>query len=199
MNILKLIYRNGYFYDTQTNTRICIKEGAEIAIVADPAAFEAYTPIGTQKKVRLKEEQEDVIKQEKGVSHYDIVFERGTKLYFDIPVDKEEARLLTPTFEVELLEDLFVYLKHTWKFQEFRLWTCACVVTKMQNRSEADVPFEKVYGFSLNELYKNTYIHYFGNKGNPAVNAADRFYTEKRISLRSFFPDISEEPEESAG
>ena len=39
--------------------------------------------------------------------------------------------------------------------------------------------FEEVRGRSLNEVYKNTFVHYFGNNGSSSCNAIDRFYENK--------------------
>lgn len=70
-------------------------------------------------------------------------------------------------FEVELLEDLYMFIKDDWKIQEGKLYSCACIVRKTMTNSIAF--FEKVYAQSLNEVYKNTYVHYFGNEGNPGL------------------------------
>ena len=59
-----------------------------------------------------------------------------------------------------------------------KLYSCACVVKT--NISGKINYFEEVHATSLNHLYKSTYVHYFGNFGNPACNALDRFYEDHK-------------------
>ena len=96
-------------------------------------------------------------------------------MYFSIP-RFVGPKNVTHEFKVELLEDLYLHLKSNWKLQEEKLYDCACVVR--ENISKTLDFFEEVYAESLNEVYKYTYVHYFGNEGNPACNAIDRFYDE---------------------
>ena len=58
--------------------------------------------------------------------------------------------------------------------------------------------FEEIFCKSLNQIYKNTFVHYFGNEGNPSCNAIDRFYEdaakgEKVINRYRIIEDKKEE------
>jgi hypothetical protein len=83
---------------------------------------------------------------------------------------------------VELLEDLYLFIskKKDDENNEGKLYSCACVVR--ENTNNKIKFFEEIHATSLNELYKSTYVHYFGNFGNPACNALDRFYEKENDS-----------------
>lgn len=98
-----------------------------------------------------------------------MIFDRNTSLFFEIKIKQKQY-----IFEVKLLEELYAFKKKEWKNKTLRLYDCYCKV--VNSTGEQIDYFEPIYGKSLNELYKNTYIHFFGNEGNPAVNALDRFY-----------------------
>ncbi|MFM2224286.1 MAG: hypothetical protein RJA07_488 [Bacteroidota bacterium] len=122
------------------------------------------------------------IQSDKSISNHKQIKQRGAFLYFYIDHNKVRHE-----FEVELLEDLYMFLKSEWKNQEGKLYDCACVVRGVTTNSI--VFFEEVNAKSLNEVYKKTYVHYFSNEGNPACNAIDRFYEKPnqiKLSLREF-------------
>lgn len=182
-----LIYKNGHFYDSKSGKRIGIKDNAEVCIVAADKDFISFSPAGKY-PLGIKEDsvKENEIKSDKTISQSKRIRKRGELLYFYINHSKDglEAH---HEFEVELLEDLYMYLKNDWKIQEGKLYDCACVIRKTLTHSIEY--FEKVYAQSLNEVYKNTYVHYFGNEGNPACNAIDRFYEKPgahNLSLRRY-------------
>ncbi|GAB3026610.1 hypothetical protein [Spirosoma pulveris] len=168
-----VVYRNGHFYEKSTGERFSIKTGSEIVVVADSSAFGDCTPAGN---FDLKPRSEEEIITKMVSDDIAIMFQkllpRGSKLYFYISSMGEHPRKLR--FEVELLEDLFACLKPCWKQQEGRLVDCFCK-TSRELDNQIDF-FEEVFGKSLNEVYKNTFVHFLGNNGNPACNALDRFY-----------------------
>lgn len=182
-----LIYKNGHFYDTLNGTRIGFKDDAKISIKAASSDLISFLPCGTY-PLQIKERKvlEASLKSDKTISKYTLVKKRGELLYFYVNHRKEGAEI-HHEFEVELLEDLYMFIKGKWKIQEGRLYDCACVVRKILTNS-IDF-FEVVYAESLNEVYKNTFVHYFGNEGNPACNAIDRFYEApgcEKLALRKY-------------
>ena len=179
-------YKNGHFYDKETGQRFELAEGSELAITTYDN-FKATTRGVGEVPDTLKSQQEiaielKVAKDSKEIRDYQKIYSEGTILYVWMSInkdvkkpngttDKENQKYL---FKVILDEDLYVYIKSNWK--EGRLWDCACrIIEEPTNRLSF---FEVVYGKSLNEVYKNTFVHYFGNNGNPACNAIDRFLVQ---------------------
>lgn len=173
-----LIYKNGHFYDTVTKERLEIKEGAEFSITCSGNDdFFAASPAGNYMVVGLNgAELLKQLKSDINISSYSKRYDKAEKLYFSITriIQKE---VIIHEFEAELLEDLYFFHKKSWKNDDYRLYDCACKLNA--NTSKTIDFFEPVYAKSLNELYKNTFVHYFGNKGNPACNALDRFYEKE--------------------
>ena len=183
MESKNLIFKNGHFYDVQSMKRIKIKDGAEVCIVASSNSFEIANPAGTiLEEPKSSAALLNEIKSDKEISSYSPIKKKGELLYFYIDHD-----FIQHEFQVELLEDLYLFTKSKWKKQDARLYDCACVVRKNFNHSISF--FEEVSAKSLNEVYKNTFVHYFGNEGNPACNAIDRFYQQPhnaKTNLRIF-------------
>lgn len=176
MESKKLLYQNGHFYDIITKTRVELKDKAEICIMADSSMFIPVVPAGNPNvKVLTQKEKEEKIISEKNLSRYKKIYSCGDFLYFSIP-RKTKNSVTIHEFKVELLEDLYLYLKKSSKSQEEKLFDCTCSV-KETTTGTIDF-FEEVKAKSLNEAYKSTFVHYFGNKGNPACNALDRFYSK---------------------
>jgi hypothetical protein len=184
-----LTYKNGHFYDKITKERLEIKEGIDFSITcagnddffkAKPAGKYPLEPLAAKE---LKAQ----IDSDSNISKYKRVYERGKRLYFEI-ARLESENPVNHVFEIELLEELYLYYNNSWKLKEYRLYDCCCQL--IGNPSETLDFFEWVYGKSLNELFKNTFVHYFGNKGNPASNALDRFYEinnkGKQVYVSSF-------------
>jgi len=168
-----IVYKNGHFYEKSTGKRFSIINGSEIVIVADNSVFGDCEPAGNSHIIPRSEEEiiSQITENETDV-RFQKLLPKGTKIYFYISSTIENHRKLR--FEVELLEDLFASLKSSWKKQEGRLSDCFCkTICELDGQIEN---FEEVYGKSLNEVYKNTFVHFLGNNGNPACNALDRFY-----------------------
>lgn len=170
-----LVYKNGHFYDRTTGDRLEIKDGIEFSItckeegdffIAPPAGNPTLKPLSSVGVLREIESDREIAKHKK-------LFDAGKHLFFSISRIVDD-NVFSHIFEVELVEDLYLIFKTGWKLQEYRLYDCACKL--VGNPSGLIEFFEPVYGKSLNELYKNTFVHYFGNMGNPASNALDRFY-----------------------
>lgn len=166
----KLIYVNGHFYDSETKQRITIMDDTEVIIPNEKNTSKAEK-VGGHHDIRDSKKQEAKIKNDFNVIKYKKVLEVGAKLYFWINLSN-----INHVFEVELLEDLYFYLKKDGKKNDSRLYDCACVVR--QNTSKTIKMFEEIFGKSLNQVYKNTYVHFFGNHGAPSCNAIDRFYED---------------------
>lgn len=166
----KLTYCNGHFYDDETQKRVDLKENIQVTVISETDNFIPVKPAGNKPKHIFDSEKKYAkIKSDKKVKHCRKAFDAGQILFFYIPI--RDA-----WFQAELLEDLYFYLNRTNKNNEGKLYSCACTVTQNTN---GKIPyFEQIYAKSLNELYKSTYVHYFGNFGNPACNALDRFFID---------------------
>jgi hypothetical protein len=168
MESKNLIYINGHFYEKQSGLRLELREGAEICIVATDKDFIKADPAGTWPlEVMSNEEKEFELENDAEIVAYKKILNKGSFLYFHIPRTKK----LKHGFKIELLEDLYMFRKKNE--EEGDLYGCWCVVK--ENVSNSLSYFENIYARSLNELYKNTFVHFFGNKGNPACNAIKRF------------------------
>lgn len=174
-----LTFVNGHFYDKKTGKRLKIKNDTDISIATSEGNLLDGDQIGElPEKILAAPEKEFSVKSDPDVKLYKKVFDNGKKLYFYIKRSiPDTKRKLLHEFEVELLEDLYFYTPSDAKKDKGKLFDCACVVRN--NVSQSIKMFEEVNGKSLNEVYKNTYVHYFGNIGNPACNAINRFYEEK--------------------
>ncbi|HWY12418.1 MAG TPA: hypothetical protein VN026_13880 [Bacteroidia bacterium] len=177
----ELKYINGHFYDDKTKNRIELKDNIKITVATDEKNFILLEPAGNKPKQILDAKaKKQEVESDKKVKHYKKVFGAGKALYFHIP--KEDV-----WFKAELLEDLYIFLNKKSKKDEGKLYSCACVVTA--NINNKILFFEEIYGTSLNELYKSTYVHYYGNFGNPACNALDRFledYHDENSNLMKY-------------
>lgn len=171
MDSKDLIYKYGHFYDKNTGQRLELSEGANIQIVALANDFIPATEVGKWPDVLLNPAMKEAeVRSEEGFKDLKKLSVQGTFLYFSIPPKEERGD--TYEFKVKLLEDLYVYLKNDWK--KDKLFDCACTVVAVVSNNIAY--FEEIKAKSLNEAYKTTYVHFFGNAGNPACNALDRFY-----------------------
>jgi hypothetical protein len=174
MESKNLIFKNGHFYDSRTKERIGLADGADICIVALSGCFTSVSPVGTYPLKILNQRQKELeIYNESDLARCKKIYDMGAFLYFSISRSTNK-KTVTHEFKVELLEDLYLYLKKTWKQQEEKLYDCACVVR--ENISRTIDFFEEINAGSLNEAFKYTFVHYFGNDGNPACNALERFF-----------------------
>lgn len=184
MESKNLIYINGHFYEKQSGLRLELEEGAEICVIATDNGFIKANPAGTWPlEVINSEEKEFELKSDAEIVSYKKIFDKGSFLYFYI--SRTKPGKVKHGFKVELLEDLYMY--RTKNAEEGDLYRCACVVK--ENFSKSLNYFENIYARSLNELYKNTFVHIFNNIGNPACNAIDKFYEnpqDKSSSLRKY-------------
>ncbi|SEW46847.1 hypothetical protein SAMN05428988_6557 [Chitinophaga sp. YR573] len=174
MESKNLVFKNGHFYDRETKSRIELKDGAVFCIVATTSDFISPLPAGTPFVEELDSKKKEAqVKKDSDLGKYKKVYNKGDFLYFSIQRQVDEKKIIHE-FEVELQEDLYFHFKTKWKVPEDKLFDCACIVRR--NISNTIEFFEEIHGGSLNEVYKSTFVHFFGNEGNPACNAMDRFY-----------------------
>lgn len=172
METKNLIYFNGHFYNNQNGQRIELQEGAEIVIVAGNKRITEASPAGRWPiMTNDTKEKEAEVANDVSVALSKKILTEGSYLYFNISRGRKKIE-----FKVELLEDLYMVKKKNRKKADPVLYDCTCVVK--ENVGGKIKFFEEVFAKSLNELYKNTFVHFFGNKGNPACNAIDTFYEE---------------------
>ncbi|WP_158085413.1 hypothetical protein [Niastella vici] len=186
-----LIYKNGHFYDNPNGQRIELQEGAQIRIEAEENCFIEAQPAGTWPVEQKDSKQKSTeIANDSKIEKSEKILSRGSFLYFKIPHSNKKYE-----FKVELLEDLYMVKKKNRKKSDSVLYDCTCV-TKEEITNNLEF-FEEVFAKSLNELHKNTFVHFFGNDGNPACNAIDRFYEkpgEEGLSLRRYRKRNNSEP-----
>jgi hypothetical protein len=186
MKLTGIIYKHGHFYDPATRQRIIIRNGAVLTIDVKQDDVLPFEPVGKQNRSgkELKEkyalfglldkcakEGKDFINL--GDTRYNKIFNKGKHVYFALK-RRKGSRIITHEFKVELLDDLYFYLKKGK--EEERLLDCDCVVR--ENTSKTLDFFEEIHGKSLSQVFKNTYVHFFENKGAPSGNAIARFYEE---------------------
>jgi hypothetical protein len=185
MHSKNLTYKNGHFYEN--GKRIEIKEGAKVCVVANESDFiELPEDLFYKPEKKTSKELKHEIENDNDITEPKKIKDVKATLFFSISRIEEKGRV-THEFEVELLEDLYFFKRKSWKKPEFRLYDCACVVK--QNTSKSLSYFEEIHAKSLNEAYKKTFVHYFGNKGNAACNAIDRFYEKEacpKLNLKKY-------------
>jgi hypothetical protein len=190
METKSLIYINGHFYE-QDGKRIELQEGSEIRVETVKKGFIETQPAGRW-PIMIKDSNEKAIEvtNDALVAISKKILGEGSFLYFNIPRGKKEYE-----FKVELFEDLYMVKKKNRKNVKPVLYDCTCIVK--ENTSHNIKFFEEIFAKSLNELYKNTYVHFWGNEGNPACNAIDRFYEKpgmEDLSLMRYRNLFSSEP-----
>lgn len=165
MKSINLIYKNGHFYNADSKKRILFKDGEEFCIVSKKTDFgEAPSAGRVPKKILSSEELLNLLKK-KGITDFHKICKKNDILLFSIHTDK------TYTFKVLLFEDLYLY-RHE-KGSDYKLFDCQ--VKTIENVEDYIDFFEPVYGKSLSDVRKCTYVHYFGNNGNPSANALTDF------------------------
>jgi hypothetical protein len=170
MKSIDVIFKQGQMYEKDSDRLISLHNNSEaVLIVSDlkSVVFETkqsnhLVPLDSRAKAQLVKSQSD--------SYLKIV-NKGSLLYSHIPVQKT-SRLMT----VELLEDLYLYHKESWKSTEATIFSCLCQVVHVEG-AELD---GAIKASSLNELYKEAYLHFNLNKGNAARNAFDAFHLDPK-------------------
>ena len=202
-----IIYQYGHFYEKFTGKRIEVKYGSLLVVAANEDSF--FTPKEAgQKQDRVKSQDElmselTLLKKSNEISEFTKICQCGEVLYFYIsssPSNVDPKFRQKYVFKVKLREDLYIILKSKWKNQEGKLYDCSCV-TIANIDCKLDL-FEEVYAKSLNELYKCTYIHYFGNEGSPSCNALDRFHNEPKLhestTVRQIYESVKKQKSEGS-
>lgn len=185
MKSRNIIYKYGHFYDLEQNKRIVINDGAEICVVGSSDAFSDVKPVGHKVDRPLKSsELKERIEQDKKIIDSKKLFDAGKELYFSISVKGHHR------FKAVMLEDLYIVRKKS--DEQHIMHNCACMVVENINKSIEPFAFEYIYARSLNELFKNTYIHYFGNTGNPARNVFVTFYEDPKNEKGSLLENYRE-------
>ncbi len=182
MKKIEAIYKFGNLYDKQTRKRILIEDGTDVSIVVDENRLLTEDPnlkpadlLDSEKK---KNEIEAFI-EKTGTAiervNYWKIYGAGQLLFFDITAGvkrKDTTESIKCRFQIELLEDLYIYNKKS-KPEDARFFKCQCIV---KNCSANFTFFEPLYAKSLNDAYTKTYELYFAMFGSPTCNAFDRFY-----------------------
>jgi hypothetical protein len=170
-------YFNGHFYEKGTGRRLIPKPESEYAIVAQPFDFLERDLFNTPPAhIRSPQEMEQAILAERSLEKYAHLQPTGTKIYFRFGLSKTDRKneRRQYEFQVELLEDLFLYRKTTMK-REASCYDCACV---MNRELSQELPFqaEEVFGKSLNDIFQKVSQLYFAGKRSSSINVFNEFY-----------------------
>ena len=178
MKNINAIFKNGNLYDKITRKRIHLKDGVEIVIVGNKKNFLEKDPLNIDIDILEEQEKKTQLLKIQGLLEYKKILEKGNKLFFNIKLTRKDIKKkIKSQFEVELLEDLYVYRKSSWPKDKNQLFDCAC---KLIGNPSNDIDFfEVIEGFSLNNIYEMTFITYFAKHGSATVNSFKRFYTDK--------------------
>lgn len=173
MSTLRILrYQHGHLYDPFTGKRVNLANGTVYTMLTDnTAGFVAAPPVGKAfdpgRDVLTTAAQKVALT---GKAHW-LLLERSTKLYFEVHAPGST----NVRFEVELFEDLFLVAPNLNDSPAAgSLNDCRCIARPLSTGFP-----DPVYGSSLNDVRKSTYVHYFHNLGNPAGSAF------KKMSLPS--------------
>jgi len=171
-----LRYQHGHFYDPFTGERLSLTENTVYTLLTDNAAgFVVAPPVGKPFDPSRDPLPKAAQKLElTGKAHWELL-PRGTKLYFEVHAPgKPDER-----FEVELYEDLFLVAPNLNDTPlDASLHDCRCIARPLSG----SLP-DPVFGSSLNDVLKSTYVHYFHNLGNPAGNVFKKVKLQGGTSL----------------
>ena len=183
METREIKYINGHLYDIKTKKRIELVTGNNYVIVGN----EFLNPKSEEKlfyrdtKTIIKQLLD--LKSMGDIDNFGRLAKKGESLSFYI---NPKGMSVEHHFRVELFEDLYYKTSKKFKSKEFVMFNCCCMV--VENTTNSLDMFEEITANSISELYKKTYVHYFGNVGNPSANALDRFYIgDTKINLRELY------------
>ncbi len=178
MKTIDVVFRNGHFYDKLTDSLVTLYNEREAVLVVshaddlilETAEKEVLIPLASKEKLQVVKGKCDVYRK---------IFSQGESLFVDVRNGNKKVQV-----EVELCEDLYLYKQRKWKVADEVLFECICKVKLVDGR-----PLKKIIlGASLNDLYKQMYVHFNLNDGNPASNAITAYYinrADKRKNIDS--------------
>lgn len=182
-----LRYQHGHFYDPFTGERLSLTDNTVYTLLTDNAGgFVAAPPVG--KPFDPGRDALPTAAQElelAGKAHWPLL-PRGTKLYFEVhaPGSPDER------FEVELYEDLFLVAPNLNNTPlDASLHDCRCIARPLSG----GLP-DQVFGSSLNDVRKSTYVHYFHNLGNPAGNVFKKMKLHNNTTLYQLRERLAQSP-----
>lgn len=170
----ELTYWRGRLYDAQTGRRVEFAPGTPVLVVVRPGRV--LPPPPAAPPLRRREAQEAELRRT--CRFFEHVAARGTELQVKIPGSRElgEAPLL---LRVRLLEDLYFYDRpDRSRAHGSEFFACQCEVIGDHSGQMPDYAYP--HGLSLNDLYKNAYLAFRQDGGNPSCNAAEEFLWEDR-------------------
>lgn len=177
MSSLRILrYQHGHLYDPFAGERVELVEGTVYTLLTDNAlGFVAAPPVGkafdpSRDALPITAQQVELADK----AHWHLL-PRGTKLYFEVHAPGSP----NIRFEVELYEDLFLVAPNLGDSPlEGSLHDCRCIARPLSS----GLP-DPVFGSSLNDVRKSTYVHYFHNLGNPAGNVFKKMKLPDGASL----------------
>jgi hypothetical protein len=165
-----LIYWHGRFYDPETARRVAFKPNTPVVVLASSGTELPSAP--TLPAPRSPEAQLQSLETELNARHHYQIAPRGTELEVAIPAGKVLPQ--PPILRVRLLEDLYFFNKAGQKTEHNADFApCRCEV--IADLTGQLPPFVIIEGLSLNDLYKNAYVAFREDDGNPACDAATKF------------------------
>ena len=176
MKGIEVIYKFGNLYDKATRKRILIEDGAQLVIAVPSEKLLEEDPNLKIPTILNAEQKKVQFKNKHGLTPYWKLFNAGDLLRFDISAGvrlrERKTVQIRCTFQLRLLEDLYVYNKKK-RPKDARFFDCNCLVEECLTNFEF---FEPLYAKSLNDAYTKTYELYFSMFGSPGANAFNRMY-----------------------
>ncbi len=166
MKAFTVIYKHGQFYQKETDMLFSLQNDTEVIIVVEN---EDRVKLEVVKGVKLEplNNIDKYIQVKAKSDKAEKILGSGDQLFFYVKIDENKKHLVT----VNLLEDLYLFSKKSWKETEAKLFDCICEVEKIEGIKLKS----KFRANSVSEIYKEVYVHFNLNKGNPARNAFNEF------------------------
>lgn len=173
-------YFNGHFYDKASGKRLIPRPDSEFVIVAQPSDFLEHDLFNTPpERERTREELEAEIKVVPNLEKYALLLERGARLFFHFGISRTDRKNEGNcyAFEIQLLEDLYLYRRKDWKSDTRpACYSCCCMLVE---ELTGQLPFrpERIFGQSLNDIFEKVVHLYYAGKRSSAINV----FTEFRV------------------
>lgn len=181
MKSIDVIQKNGHFYDINSGERIVIEDGSVLSLVLpsdevllseDPENRKLHKRTDKQILNGIKQTYRNIAPRK--------VLNAGEVLSFSINAGVQKKSKHKHDFRIKLIDDLYFFKRKA--NQEEQMAQCNCVV--FEEPTGHLEPFEPIYGYSLNQAYSKTYVHYFSKYGASTGNAFNEFHLSNGKRLK---------------
>ncbi len=195
MKSYNVIFRNGHFYNIETNERIIPVAGKKFVIAADNDAFQQDDELLLENKPLLDAKKIEFYKNKYNDNIIKLL-DKGRLLYFRLGLGTpgKNQKSLQYVFECKTNDDLYIYLPlgsdKTDPFS-WRLLDCSCYLTKciIGGLTLTDTVTAK----SLNQLFQHTVMFYFSMQRSGSCNPFKTYFllsedtSEKIITIDKIY------------